>query len=50
MENSIFPKEFFEDVVDYNATFNVIPLGYSCWNNLFEIRNIPFNLLEFRWG
>ena len=30
MENSIFPKEFFEDVVDYNATFNVIPLGYSC--------------------
>ena len=37
-----WPKEFLEDVVDYNDGSNVIPLGYSCWNNLFEIRYIPF--------
>lgn len=44
------PEEFLEDIVDYNGGSNVIPLGYSCYNDLFEIKNVAFHPWEFKCG
>lgn len=38
----LFPEEFLDNVVDYNDGPNAIPLGYSCYNDLFEIKNVVF--------